>query len=134
MTSVSPQERGACDGWHGEIRTPMTFLTGRRPAVERRAIAVGESIYFGSGDGIRTRAWPAYEAGALPNLATPQCRPDTVPPGVPPGGVEPPSVRLKGGDPAIGLERRGAPRIRTEITQGLDLMALPVGLERRESG
>lgn len=24
--------------WHEEIRTPMTFLTGRRPAVERRAI------------------------------------------------------------------------------------------------
>lgn len=28
---------------------------------------------------------------------------------------------------------RGAPRIRTEITQGLDLLALPIGLERLKS-
>jgi hypothetical protein len=27
-------------GWHEEIRTPMTFLTGRRPAVERRATEI----------------------------------------------------------------------------------------------
>ena len=65
MISVSPQELGyprqeislrlhasradalplsyaGIVGWHGEIRTPMTSLTGRRPAVERRAIAVGQ--------------------------------------------------------------------------------------------
>jgi hypothetical protein len=38
-------------GWHGEIRTPMTSLTGRRPAVERRAIAVGQSVAVVAGTG-----------------------------------------------------------------------------------
>ena len=38
-------------GWHGEIRTPMTSLTGRRPAVERRAIAVGRLVAVVAGTG-----------------------------------------------------------------------------------
>ena len=43
ITDTGVRSRHRLGRWHEEIRTPMTFLTGGRPAVERRAREIGRA-------------------------------------------------------------------------------------------